>query len=111
MYLRTARLDLDNYNNDTHDGLHITSMGGTWMAFVMGFGGVRVKNDRLIFNPFLPKKWKNWSFKINFRGAHLEVTMKKGLFILVNHSEKPAQVEVWKTPATIKGNSKKEFKS
>ncbi|MFW6246035.1 MAG: family 65 glycosyl hydrolase domain-containing protein, partial [Tangfeifania sp.] len=53
MYLRTARLDLDDYNNDTDDGLHITSMGGTWMSVVLGFGGVRVKNDRLIFNPFL----------------------------------------------------------
>ena len=110
MYLRTARLDLDNYNNDTDDGLHITSMGGTWMAFVMGFGGVRVKNERLVFNPFLPKKWKNWSFKINFRSTHLEVTMKKGVFTIVNHAEKTANVEVWKTPATIKGNSKKEFK-
>ncbi len=111
MYLRTARLDLDDYNNDTDDGLHITSMGGTWMAFVMGFGGVRVKNGRLIFHPFLPKKWKNWSFRINFRGAHLEVTMKKNRFTIINHSEKAAQVEVWNKQGTINGNSKKEFKS
>lgn len=110
MYLRTARLDLDDYNNDTDDGLHITSMGGTWMAFVMGFGGVRVKNDRLIFHPFLPEKWKSWSFRINFRGAHLEVTLKKDHFTIVNHSEKPVLVEVWNKPATIDGNSKKEFK-
>jgi maltose phosphorylase len=109
MYLRTARLDLDDYNNDTDDGLHITSMGGTWMAFVMGFGGVRVKNNRLVFHPFLPKKWKSWSFRIDFRSAHLEVTMKKGLFTIVNHSEKPAQVEVWHIRTTIDGNSKKEF--
>jgi maltose phosphorylase len=105
MYLRTARLDLDDYNNDTDDGLHITSMGGTWMAFVMGFGGVRVKNGRLVFNPFLPKKWKSWSFRINFRDAHLEVTMNKGLFTIVNHSEIPAQVEVWNKHVTINGNS------
>jgi maltose phosphorylase len=105
MYLRTARLDLDDYNNDTDDGLHITSMGGTWMAFVMGFGGVRVKNGRLVFNPFLPKKWKSWSFRINFRDAHLEVTMNKGLFTIVNHSEIPAQVEVWNKQVTINGNS------
>lgn len=110
MYLRTARLDLDDYNNDTDDGLHITSMGGTWMAFVMGFGGVRVKKGQLIFHPFLPKKWKSWSFRINFRGAHLEVTMRKGLFIVVNHSETPAQVEVWNKQVTINGNIKKEFK-
>jgi maltose phosphorylase len=111
MYLRTARFDLDDYNNDTDDGLHITSMGGTWMAFVMGFGGVRVKNGRLVFHPFLPKKWKSWSFRINFRGAHLEVVMKKCLFIIVNHSEKEAQVEVWGKQINIKENSKKEFKT
>ena len=37
MYQRTARLDLDNYNNDTEDGLHITSMTGSWLAIVQGF--------------------------------------------------------------------------
>ena len=31
-YLRTSRLDLDDYNNDTEDGCHITSMAGTWMS-------------------------------------------------------------------------------
>ncbi|MEZ5030004.1 MAG: hypothetical protein R2787_01255 [Saprospiraceae bacterium] len=39
MMMRTARLDLDNINNDTKDGCHITSMAGTWMAVVKGFGG------------------------------------------------------------------------
>jgi maltose phosphorylase len=29
MYQRTARLDLDNVNNDTKDGLHITAMAGS----------------------------------------------------------------------------------
>ncbi len=33
LYERTARLDLDNYNNDTADGLHITSMTGGWLAW------------------------------------------------------------------------------
>ena len=39
MYLRTARLDLDDYNNEAYQGLHITSMAGTWMSVVEGFGG------------------------------------------------------------------------
>lgn len=54
-YLRTARLDLDDYNNDTEDGLHITSMAGTWMSIVEGFAGMRVKNNRLSFQTFIPK--------------------------------------------------------
>ena len=111
MYLRTARLDLDNYNNDTDDGLHITSMGGTWMAFVMGFGGVRVKNNRLVFNPFLPKKWKAYSFRINFRDAHLEVKMERNGFTVVNHSNQKVSIQVWNEQADIEGNKHVKFKN
>jgi maltose phosphorylase len=67
-YLRTARLDLDDYNNDTRDGLHITSMAGTWMSIVKGFAGMRVKNGELKFNPFIPDEWESFSFKIRFDG-------------------------------------------
>ncbi|MEO6978626.1 MAG: glycosyl hydrolase family 65 protein, partial [Mucilaginibacter sp.] len=76
-YLRTARLDLDDYNNDTEDGCHITSMAGTWMAVVEGFGGMRVKGGKLSFDPFLPEKWKSFSFNIGFRGTILKITISK----------------------------------
>ncbi|MTV83171.1 glycoside hydrolase family 65 protein [Secundilactobacillus folii] len=73
MYERTARLDLDNYNNDTDDGLHITSMTGSWLAIVQGFAGMRVRNDQLHFAPFLPKKWSSYQFRIQFRGRSIQV--------------------------------------
>jgi maltose phosphorylase len=76
-YLRTARLDLDNYNNDTKDGLHITSMAGTWLTIVKGFAGMRVINDELTFTPFLPDEWKEFSFKVRFRNAVLKITVSK----------------------------------
>ncbi|NQU55118.1 MAG: glycoside hydrolase family 65 protein [Bacteroidetes bacterium] len=110
MYLRTARLDLDDYNNDTEDGLHITSMGGTWMSIVMGFGGMRVNESRLLFNPFLPGKWKSYKFKIDFGGAHLEVKKEQNNFIIVNHSDITVPVSVWNVEVQIQGNSKLEFK-
>lgn len=87
MYLRTARLDLDDYNNDTCDGLHITSMGGTWMAFVQAFGGMRVRNGQLNFEPFIPEGWNSYSFRLNFREAHLEFRMDKSQFSVYNHSK------------------------
>jgi maltose phosphorylase len=68
MYMRTSRLDLDDYNHEAHEGLHITSMAGTWMSIVQGFGGMRVVNGELTFNPMLPKQWKGFSFKVMFRG-------------------------------------------
>ena len=95
MYLRTARLDLDDYNNDTEDGLHITSMGGTWMSFVMGLGGMRVVNNELNFNPFLPDKWSSYSFRVDFGGAHLELKKERDEFTVVNHSMTDVEVTVW----------------
>ncbi len=76
-YNRAARLDLDDYNNDTEDGCHITSMAGTWMSIVKGFGGMKVKNNQLHFRPFLPSHWNSYSFKINFRETQLEVIVNK----------------------------------
>lgn len=79
LYLRTSRLDLDDYNNDTEDGCHITSMAGTWMSIVKGFGGMRVKDGKLHFDPFIPDQWKSYSFRLNFRDRiiRLNVTRRK----------------------------------
>jgi maltose phosphorylase len=77
LYLRTARLDLDDYNNDTEDGCHITSMAGTWMSIVKGFGGMRVKEGQLHFDPFIPDQWKSYSFRLEFRGRVIKVSVSK----------------------------------
>lgn len=74
-YLRTSRLDLDDYNKEVEEGLHITSMAGTWMSIVEGFGGMRVRDDKLCFDPQIPKEWKSYSFKVNFRNRILKVTI------------------------------------
>ena len=74
-YLRTSRLDLDDYNKEVEEGLHITSMAGTWMSIVEGFGGMRVKKDALHFEPRIPKEWNGYSFKINFRNQILKVSV------------------------------------
>ena len=76
-YLRTSRLDLDDYNKEVEEGLHITSMAGTWMSIVEGFGGLRILEDKLSFSPRIPKGWKSYSFKINFRNRILKVIVTK----------------------------------
>lgn len=74
-YLRTSRLDLDDYNKEVEEGCHITSMAGTWMSIVEGFGGMRVKDDTLHFEPRIPEQWTAYSFKINFRNQVLKVSV------------------------------------
>ena len=94
-YLRTSRLDLDDYNHEVEEGLHITSMAGTWMSIVEGFGGMRIVDNTLSFEPKIPKQWKAFSFKVNFRNqvlkvnacqghTHFELEGDKDLEILVN---------------------------
>jgi hypothetical protein len=77
MYQRTARLDLDNYNNDTEDGLHITSMTGSWLAIVQGFAQMKTWDGKLSFAPFLPSVWSGFAFHVNYRGRLLKVSVNK----------------------------------
>ena len=94
MYWRTSRLDLDDYNNDTEDGLHITSMAGTWMSVVQGFGGMRVKNGQVHFNPYLPEQWQSIAFKVRFRGSIMEVKVTKTGIEVINLSDKAIEVVI-----------------
>lgn len=108
-YLRTSRLDLDDYNNDTEDGCHTTSMAGTWMAVVEGFGGMRIKDGMLSFSPFLPANWKAFSFKIKFRGAVLDIKVSKLGIKIENHSDQDIEIKVFELKHQIKANFQKEI--
>jgi maltose phosphorylase len=103
-YLRTSRLDLDDYNNDTEDGCHTTSMAGTWMSVVEGFGGMRVRDGKLSFQPFLPAKWQSFSFHVGFRGALLNIKVSKDGVQITNHSGNDATVVVYGQEQLVKAN-------
>ena len=104
-YLRTARLDLDDYNNDTEDGLHITSMAGTWMSLTEGFAGMKVHKDILIFNPFLPEKWTSYSFSLTFRNAALNVKIAREAVIITNRSDNHVNIKVYDTVYNLAAGS------
>ncbi|MDD2648620.1 MAG: family 65 glycosyl hydrolase domain-containing protein [Eubacteriales bacterium] len=78
MYKRTARLDLDNINNDTDDGLHITSMSGSWLAIAQGFAGMRIVGG-LSLSPFLPKCWKGYAFTFLYRKSRIRLSASDSL--------------------------------
>ncbi len=108
LYLRTARLDLDDYNNEVKEGLHITSMAGTWMSIVEGFAGMRVKGNQLYFNPKLPKGWEKLSFNINFRGALLQFEFSNNGFKMTNNSTEAGSVIVKDEPHSFGAKSSLE---
>ncbi|WP_305983167.1 glycoside hydrolase family 65 protein [Roseivirga thermotolerans] len=106
MYLRTARLDLDDYNNDTEDGCHTTSMAGTWMAFAKGFAGMRVRNGELYFSPYLPDHWDGYSFKIKFRERNLTIKATKGHVTIMNESADDLGIYLFDKKYELAGNGK-----
>lgn len=87
LYLRTARLDIDDINREVKEGLHITSMAGTWLSIVEGFGGMRVRNNRLHLNPVIPDAWESFSFKMRFRDKLIEVTTSDSTVTVNNISD------------------------
>jgi maltose phosphorylase len=84
MYLRTARLDLDNYNNDTEDGLHITSMAGSYLSIVQGFGGLRIKNQTLHLNPHCPSQWEGYGFQILLNEEPIKIEVSRSGYRITN---------------------------
>lgn len=73
-----TRMDLDNYNRNTQEGLHTTSIAAAWMNIVYGFGGMRPDGEILSFTPTLPKQWEGYCFCVTYRGAVLHLEIKRG---------------------------------
>lgn len=74
-YLWSSRLDLDDFNNNTHEGLHISSMSGSWLNIVCGFGGMVYTGPALEFAPILPPAWTKYRFKFFHRGRIIQVSV------------------------------------
>jgi maltose phosphorylase len=106
LYLHTARLDLDDYNNEVRDGLHITSMAGTWLAIVEGFGGMRIRDGRILLRPLIPANWKSYSFHARFRCVLFEVKVTKDCLCIINMSGKTLNLEISGKEYQIKGSEK-----
>ncbi len=87
MYLRTSRLDLDDYNHEADEGLHITSMAGTWMSVVEGFAGVRVHRGELHIQPTIPTAWNSYSFKIRIQNKIVSILVTQHGFKVENLSD------------------------
>ena len=68
-----TRIDLDNYNRNTAEGLHMTSLAAAWMNIVYGFGGLRSDGELLSLDPSLPDQWTGCRFRVVYRGSTISV--------------------------------------
>ncbi len=90
-----ARLDLDDFNRNTKEGLHTTSMAAAWLNVVYGFGGMRSDGPTLSFSPSLPARWKGFQFRVLYRGAVLDVRVDREAAAFILAEGAPLSIEVF----------------
>nr|WP_319488792.1 glycosyl hydrolase family 65 protein [uncultured Caproiciproducens sp.] len=90
----SSKLDLFNTHKNTKDGIHTANMGGTYMAIVYGFGGLRIKENGLHLAPALPGRWTEYDFKVHDGDSLIQVVVRRqGCEItLLNGDEKEISV-------------------
>lgn len=102
-----TRMDLDNYNRNTCEGLHTTSIAAAWVNIVYGFGGMRSDADKLLFNPSIPKTWKKYSFRLVYRDAILLVTVSDSEVEFKVTNGKSLDIRVYGQDITVDGSGVK----
>ncbi len=78
-YLDTGGMDVDNVMGNAANGIHAASLGATWQALVMGFGGVQFRDECLVVNPNLPQIWTQLEFAVKWRGQKIQFAVKRKL--------------------------------
>ncbi|MBD3391684.1 MAG: family 65 glycosyl hydrolase [Chitinivibrionales bacterium] len=96
-FQHATRIDLDDYNRNACEGLHITSAAAAWMNIVQGFGGMRTDASVLSFTPSIPRKWRSFTFRITYRDSILTVRVDKKKALFVVAAGPPITVRVFGT--------------
>jgi alpha,alpha-trehalose phosphorylase len=102
-YLRECALvDLRDVHGGTAQGLHMASVGGAWLAFVAGLGGLREDHEDLEIAPLLPSSLSRTAYHVTWRGKLLRVeTTREGTTVTLMRGEGPVTVVVDGAPLPV----------
>ncbi|MDR2827936.1 MAG: hypothetical protein LBV51_00755 [Acholeplasmatales bacterium] len=98
----STRLDLDDYNNNTLEGLHMTSIVAAWVNIVYGFGGLRSDNVSLKLAPTIPSNWTKYSFNIQYLNAHIKITVTAKKIVIESDRDIEEGIVIYKYLRDIK---------
>ncbi len=101
-----TRMDLDNYNRNTEEGLHTTSIAAAWMNIVYGFGGLRSDGDILSLSPSIPESWEGYKFRIVYDEKLLSVEVKKDKVALKTLQGGSIRLSLYKNVVVIDGKER-----
>ncbi len=110
LFVKTARIDLDNHQGNSHHGIHTASMAGTWLSLVAGLAGMRLQGNELLFSPYLPEKWRSYGFRLKFRGSCIKVTVSENMVELELLEGEKVSVSVYGTTYWVSSDKKLTIK-
>jgi maltose phosphorylase len=96
-----TRLDLDDYNRNTSEGLHTTAIAAAWVNIVYGFGGMRSDGPVLAFSPTVPDAWASYSFRVQYKGSVIKVDVDKRSATFCVIEGDPVTVVIYGEPREI----------
>lgn len=106
----SSKLDLFNTHKNTKDGIHAANLGGTYMAIVYGFGGLRVKEQGLFIAPTLPDLWEGYDFKIRFEDSLIQIVVRRGAFEVLLLKGTTKEIHIYGEKHTLKDRLQVELK-
>jgi alpha,alpha-trehalose phosphorylase len=104
-----ARMDLDDLEHNTRDGLHIASLAGVWIGAVSGFGGMRDHDQQLSFKPQLPDALTRIAFRMTYRGRQLKVTIERRRAVYELVDGDPLEISHHGKQFTLKGHESRSI--
>jgi len=88
-------MDLDDYNRNSNEGLHLTSIAAAWVNIVYGFGGLRSDGDVLKIAPICPDTWDSYAFNIEYFDVNISVLVSKNEIRLTLDQDLDYQIQVF----------------
>jgi alpha,alpha-trehalose phosphorylase len=101
-FAEAALMDLDDFEHNTRDGVHIASLAGACIAALAGFGGLRDRGGGVALAPRLPQALTRLAFSIRCRTttelrvevspAEVTYTLQMGESLEIHHHRTPVTV-------------------
>ncbi len=102
-FLHTLRLDLDDKQANTKDGIHAANMGGSYMGIVFGFAGLRIHPDILSLRPTIPGAIEAYEFPLLWRGIRIYIKVTQTSIMVKKDGNEPVSMQVYDTVYPITG--------
>lgn len=101
LFFDSCCVDLGDNTDNSDAGIHSASIGGIWLATVMGYGGLYVTPEGLSLDPVLPDGWEEYSFYINYQGTKIKVLVNSDGCVTQRISGKEVKLTVYGEEQTV----------